>query len=64
MKIKRQKTKYAQSWNQVGCVLGWRQTKTLSTSSEFIIYSGKTRCSNSSQGRGHDTGILRNRRNL
>jgi hypothetical protein len=33
--------KHAESWSQVGWVLGWRHTTALSTSSEFIIYGGK-----------------------
>jgi hypothetical protein len=63
-KDNRQQTKHAQSWGQVGWVLRWRHTTASSTSSEFIIYNGKTRWSSSSQERGCGFVILRNRRNL
>jgi hypothetical protein len=62
-KDNRQKTKHAQSWGRVGWALGWRHTAA-STSSEFIICSGKRRWNSSSWGRGHDIVIIRNRRNL
>jgi hypothetical protein len=63
-KENKQKIKHAQSWGQVGWVLGWRQTTVGSTSSEFIIYSGEMRWNGSSWGRRHDIVILGNRRNL
>jgi hypothetical protein len=63
-KDNRQKIEHAQSWGQVGWVFGWRHTTASSTSSKFIIYSGKTRWNSSSQRRGCNVVILGNRRNL
>jgi hypothetical protein len=63
-KVNRQKTKHAQSWGQVGWTLRWRHSTAAFTSSKFIIYSGKTKWSSSSWGRGHDIVILGDRRNL
>jgi hypothetical protein len=56
-----------QTWTKLGPgKLGtwWRHAIIPSTSSEFIICSGKTRLSSRSQGRGCDIAILENRRNL
>jgi hypothetical protein len=59
IKDKKQKRKHTQSWGQVDWVLGWRHKTTSCTSSEFIIYSSKTRrWATVLQGRGCDSDII------
>jgi hypothetical protein len=40
-KKKKTEDKYIESWGQVGWALWWRHTAASSTSSAFIVYSGK-----------------------
>jgi hypothetical protein len=49
---------HVESWAQVSWMLRWRHTTAPSTSSKFIIYSGKIRWSNSSWGKGCGIVIL------